>query len=398
VKYVSLGSLWFTQYVPIGFFAVALPTILRQQGGSLEAVGALSLLMVPWTLKVFWSPVVDRYGAARFGHYRSWIVPLQLSMAAATGAAASFDPVGDFDVLLAIFLLISVLSATQDIATDALAVNLLDKEERGFGNGLQSAGNYAGSIAGGGALLISYDRAGWTASLLLLALILALPLLAVLRIAESRRDDMNWSNQWRALGYLVSDREMVRWLLLASTSIVGVTVCNTMLRPFLVDREISLQEIGLLTGVLWWTAGLLGGLTGGLLIRRLGRKRALVTFNVCVAVGLTCLLVPALGFGGTAALYLACVAGGFPAGAAFVAFLTVAMDRSRPRTAGTDYTVQVAVLMLGGILASTASGYLASRLGYAATFGVGAAASLVSAGLLAAFFREDERQRARCVV
>ena len=43
-----LGSLYFSQGLPFGFFVQALPVLLRKQGVSLGAVGLTSLLAVPW--------------------------------------------------------------------------------------------------------------------------------------------------------------------------------------------------------------------------------------------------------------------------------------------------------------------------------------------------------------
>ncbi len=66
------------QGLPVGFMTHALPVILRAQGVSLAQIGGFGLLMLPWSIKVFWAPVMDRYGSLGFGHYRSWIIPLQL--------------------------------------------------------------------------------------------------------------------------------------------------------------------------------------------------------------------------------------------------------------------------------------------------------------------------------
>jgi MFS family permease len=70
--------------------------------------------------------------------------------------------------------------ASQDMATDALAVGLLEPYERGLGNGVQNAGGYLGGTIGGGGMLILLNHWGWTASLLTLALIVVVALFPVL--------------------------------------------------------------------------------------------------------------------------------------------------------------------------------------------------------------------------
>src|SRR5690606_1915996 len=77
-KLTLLASLYLAQGMPYGFFSQFLPAMLRSQGVSLEGVGLASLLALPWALKFAWAPVVDRFGSARFGHRRAWIVPIQV--------------------------------------------------------------------------------------------------------------------------------------------------------------------------------------------------------------------------------------------------------------------------------------------------------------------------------
>ena len=57
-KWWVLLTLYLTQGLPHGFFSQALPTLLRQQGMSLEAIGLMSLVSLPWVLKFLWAVIV----------------------------------------------------------------------------------------------------------------------------------------------------------------------------------------------------------------------------------------------------------------------------------------------------------------------------------------------------
>ena len=59
--YVLLFSLYWAQGLPVGFMTHALPVILRAQGVSLAHIGGFGLLMLPWSIKIFWAAYVDRY-------------------------------------------------------------------------------------------------------------------------------------------------------------------------------------------------------------------------------------------------------------------------------------------------------------------------------------------------
>ncbi|HIA04044.1 MAG TPA: MFS transporter, partial [Myxococcales bacterium] len=120
-----LSLLYFTQGLPFGFQAKALPLFLREQGTSLQAIGLTSLLALPWMLKALWAPLVDRYWSPRMGRRRSWILPAQglLCLLCVAAAWACQNP--DISVLLGIVFLMNLCAATQDIAVDGLAVDLL---------------------------------------------------------------------------------------------------------------------------------------------------------------------------------------------------------------------------------------------------------------------------------
>ncbi len=222
-----LGSLYVTQFLPIAFFLQALPAFLRQSGASLATIGLIYTVALPWLFKFIWSPLIDRYGWTRWGHYRFWIICLQSLTALILVISAFLDVQNDFVVLFVCLFVIGFLAATQDIATDALAVSLLDERERKIGNGVQIAGNFLGAIVGGGGMLILLDRIGWTASVLLMALCTVLALIPTLQYEERGREKGNFiqnsklkksyfktlTNFFRRPGGLVVDRATVHdWI------------------------------------------------------------------------------------------------------------------------------------------------------------------------------------------
>ena len=149
-RFTLLGALYFAQGLPFGFFVQALPVLMRQQGVSLTVISFTTLLTLPWALKFMWAPVVDTKWWPRLGRRRTWILAMQvaavlvLTVIAATPGSNSSRDAHDRDVRL------NTIAATQDIATDGLAVELLPASERGLANGLQVAGYRVGMVVGGG--------------------------------------------------------------------------------------------------------------------------------------------------------------------------------------------------------------------------------------------------------
>ncbi|MGF1482040.1 MAG: MFS transporter [Cyanophyceae cyanobacterium] len=367
-KWGILTSLYIAQFLPVAFFGQTLPVFLRQQGVSLEVIGLTSFLSLPWTLKVFWSPVVDRYGWTRWGHYKAWIVAMQSLLVLAIACCAFLNLETNFSLLLGGMLLAITLAATQDIATDALAVGLLAPTERGLGNGIQGAGGYLGSIIGGGVILVLLDIWGWTRSLLAMALTTLVLLIPVLFHREGADYQIRQNLGWGVWFNFFRRRGMGRWVIVLLLYMMGVTITSTMFRPLLVDLGLSLAEIGVMNGIVAYIAGLVGSLVSGFLIQSLGRKRSLVIFGILMAMGTAAFILPTIGFDSLPVLYAISAGLHFTYGMALIALYTVMMDYSRLGTAGFDYTLQVTLVFVGSLVAGGFSGVIAEAIGYRGVF------------------------------
>ena len=357
-----LGCLYFSQGLPFGFFTQALPVLLRKRGFSLGEIGLSSLLVVPWALKFLWAPAVDRHGFARVGRRKSWIVPLQLAAVVVLALLAPPVVSHSMPTLLAAIFLLNLLAATQDIATDGLAIDMLAPAERGLGNGLQVAGYRVGMIVGGGALLILHDRLGWSRTFLAMA---ALTALATVPIAAAREPARPPARADRPRGpHFVRRPGAGRLLLLLAAYKAGDAFATGMLRPFLADAGLTLADIGWLLGTVGFVAGLLGALAGGALVNRIGRRSSLTVFGLLQAASVAGYAVLALGKPGLAALYVLSGAEHFAGGMATAALFTCMMDWCGPDTSATDYTVQASTVVIATAGAAAASGFSAQALGY----------------------------------
>ncbi|MEY2930432.1 MAG: hypothetical protein RL033_1181 [Pseudomonadota bacterium] len=276
-KLLLLGTLYFSQGLPFGFFTQALPVLMRKEGFSLGAIGLSSLVATPWALKFLWAPAVDRFSMARLGRRKSWIIPLQLASFALLGALALLPPT--MTTFLVAFLLLNLLAATQDIATDGLAVDLLQPQERGWGNGLQVAAYRVGMIVGGGALLLVYERIGAVGVFGSMALLTLLATLPVWSASEPPARPVPLGAARRGRHFLRRPGALRVILLLVSYK-AGDAFATGMLRPFLSDLGLDLKDIGWLLGTVGFCAGLAGALAGGALVQRLGRRRSLLAFGL----------------------------------------------------------------------------------------------------------------------
>jgi RhtX/FptX family siderophore transporter len=381
-KLALLTSLYLSQGLPYGFFTQAVPVLMRKQGLSLPDIGLASLLALPWALKFLWAPLVDRWGGGAFGRRRSWIVPLQLASVLTAAGLSLVDPRTGVRALMGALFFTNLLAATQDIATDGLAVDMLDEDERGRGNAVQVAAYRVGMIVGGGFLLVVFARVGWAFTFLAMAALLALATVPILVHRErpappapadrARADLSAWITAARRPG-------MGLWLIILAVYKAGEALAYGMVKPLLVDRGLSTEDIAWLIGTAGFFAGLLGAILGGELVTRAGRSRALVVAGCLQIAGILSYVGPAAGLGGTRALAAASVVEHLTGGIATVTLFTVMMDVCG-EAAATEYTLQASVVVAATGGAAAASGFVAQRVGFPLHFAIGAVLS--AAGLL----------------
>jgi hypothetical protein len=123
-KFSLLASLYIAQGLPYGFFTQALPSLLREQGISLQTIGLGSLLAIPWALKWLYAPLLDKNRA-----YRKWIIMASIVSVLTCIVLSTLQLKQLVNeqiwILYLGFFLLNLTAATQDIATDAIAVILL---------------------------------------------------------------------------------------------------------------------------------------------------------------------------------------------------------------------------------------------------------------------------------
>jgi PAT family beta-lactamase induction signal transducer AmpG len=388
-----LLSLYLAQGFPAGFMTQALPAILRQYNVSLGLIGLSGMLLLPWAFKFLWAPVVDGYYSPRVGQSRSWILPTQLGAAALVATLALFDPVRLVEpaVLLPFFgllLAINLLGATQDVASDGLAVRMLDRSFRHWGNAVQVVGYRTGLIVGGGGLLLMLGTLGWPLVFVCMTGLILLNTLPVWRFKEpvwphvqataiTQHRPSLWSRFYTQFGYFWHSPQMRAWLGVLLVFKIADGLSSSMVKPMMVDMGYTLEQIGLLASILGSAASLLGAVLAAWLMRYMSRFAALLSFNAFQAVctGLYAWAAWHFAQQGVASTWLVYGANAIEhlaASMALVALLTTAMDYARPERAGSDFTFQVCMMTLFGGTGHLVSGYMAESLGYTTHFMISA--------------------------
>ena len=362
-KLTWIAVLYFAEGLPFGIAYDVWPVYFRVHGVSLTEIGLMSLLSLPWTWKMIWAPLVDRYGARQ-----QWISACLFALAVATIAIIPQDAGHPSWLLWGVLLAFTAASATQDIAIDAYAVDVSTPEETGAINGVRISAARIALLVGGGGVIALAERTGWTplwVALAVLFLLLSVVAFASPRVALDQKERRNpirpvlaWLLRW----------EMVPVLIFIPLFKLGDSLLGRMVKPFWVDRGYSLTEIGLISVTLGVILTILGALAGGWFVKRYGIFRALLWLGIAQA-------LPHFGYAAVAALelpresiYAASMLESFAQGLGTSAFLSLLMNLCDREHAATQYALLSALFALARDVGGAFSGLGVERLGYSTYF------------------------------
>ena len=362
--------LYIAQSIPSSFFATALQVMMREANYSLATIGLLQLVKLPWVVEFLWSPLVDRH-CLTGRDFRRCIVVSEIVYAIFIILAGHLNVTDNLYLIIFMVMLSLVASATQDIATDALAILMHTGRDKSMVNSMQSMGSFGGALIGSGVLLLVLHQFGWhmvTPFLGVFVLLMLIPLL--------RRKDLNIAQKdvrqrarltdfasffvqrgiWRQIGFL----------LLYYASIIGIL---SMMRPWLVDLGYSMKEIGVMSGIIGTSSAFCASFGAGFIVRRIGIFTARILFACFILLTTLYFLgLVMLGTPTTAMLYGGIVLMWMSYGMATIVVYTSAMECVRPGREGTDFTVQTVLTHLSGIIMAGLSGAVADHFGYHGLF------------------------------
>jgi len=408
LRFATLCLLYFVQGAPYGFQSACLPLLLRESGLSYFAIGAMKLLFLPWVCKPLYAPFIETTRTKRF-----WLTASMSALAATCLAAAALSSPDDLAGLAGLMLALNLFSASQDVATDSLAVRILDDDELGAGNTVQVVAYKSGSVFAGGVLLLVRDSFGWAAMFNAFAGIYVVAVLLLSKISIVERADEGKKSDSKDVG---SIRDILKSVF-AVPGTWGVVAFVLMYKLceraeqtfslFQVDKGVPRATMALWSTVAR-TASLLGSTYGGYVLYRREARGLVVKFcslrTVTIAAqGLIVLMwgrercsaesfstyvsldsaLMYLGFAATSATL-------FSAGVITTATFTVMMSVSKSAgtkdsavgdLAGTHYTVLATAEILGKLAFAGAAGALTDYFGLEAMYAAFVILAAVSAPL-----------------
>jgi PAT family beta-lactamase induction signal transducer AmpG len=309
---------------------------------------------------------MDRY-APRWGRKRAWILVGQAMLVVAIAAFALSTGRPTAALIAALTLVASFASATQDIAVDAYAVEVLHPEERGLAVGARNALARAGMFMGR-LLNTAGPKLGWAPSFAAVAAVFVPLAMVTLKAPEPDAPPPPPRTLREAVwepfvGFFRHARalEIAAFLFLYK---FADNLAGALVSPFLGQLGYDPYDIGLAQGTIGLFASIGGTFLGGVLSTSMGLGRALWIFGVLQAVSnLGYVAVAEVGVN-RAVMYGAIAVEAGTTGMGTGAFGVLLLRLTQRRFSATQYALFSSIFALGRTFAGPPAGALVDAIGW----------------------------------
>ncbi len=341
----------------------------------LGTIGLFALVGLPYSIKVFWSPVMDGFVPSFFGRRRGWILIAQIGLLLTILLLGQFVQQQSLFWVAMAALCLSFFGASQDIALDAFRREYLTSKELGFGTGVwMNAWRIGMLIPVGLSVLSDYDFA-WSTIFFMLSGMMGIGIVTTLLIQEPVKNLPPITIKQAVVEPFVEffSRHHALWILAFILMYkIGDNMASTMTIPFITQMGFSKSEYFVIVkgvGML----GLFGGvLVGGTIMIRLGIAKALYIFGALQAISTACFALLNI-FDHTTSFWISysqtLLAGivafeFFATGMGQAAYATYMAIQTNKRFTATQYALLTSVMALPGVFAAASTGYLAKYIGW----------------------------------
>ena len=369
----SVILLSFASGLPLGLVWIAIPDWMRSSGVDIRIVGLITLAHAPWSFKLLWSPLMDRYRLPWLGRRRGWIALTQIAL---LGLTLSLAGLGDHPdtpwVLIALAFAIAFASASQDIAYDAYTVDVLRKDEQGIAVGLKTFTYRAAMYIAGASAITLASVYSWPLVIGLLAACYIPMLVVTWKAPESNGAALAPKSMKEAvwnpfLGFLGRHRalEILAFVFFYK---FADNLAEALLRPFLVDMGYSAADRGVGLATIGLAAMMFGVLLGGILTTTMGLGHSLWLFGFLQIFSNIGYILLARSDTDRLLMYGAMAFENAAKGLGTGAFMVLLLRMTQKRFSATQYALFSSLFALPRIVSGPISGFTVDAFGWEVFF------------------------------
>jgi MFS transporter, PAT family, beta-lactamase induction signal transducer AmpG len=383
LRLTLFAAVYFLEGAVLTYFSAFNVLYLRSFNLSFSQIGIVGgIALLPFILKIFIGLLSDRVSPFKLGHRKPYILFGLVLQTTAVLLLSLFNPSSQFAMYVAMMFLVALGMSTYDTTTDGLSIDTTPVEDRGLVQGLMVGGRALSMVATAAVMGLLASRGQWVyifymvAGLGILTLILA----TLVKEQKQRPPEAEFS---RAAFASFKNAAFLLFILVGIIYPLALYSAQGMIGAFLKEGlKISLATVGLYTSV-FGVGTVIGGLTGGPLMRRFGERNSLVaalliTVVTTLVVGIT---PSALLMWGVVFLF------GFCFGYYDTVYMAIGMDFADVRIAAFMFAVMMAVSNIGIAAGQPLAGFLVDAVGFRSMFMIFAGVHLLALPLIFVIFR-----------
>lgn len=360
---------------------------LAANGQSTAAVGSVfAAVSMPWALKFFIGAIQDRYTFLPMGRRRGWLVGAQFGIVASMVIFGMVAPAPEqLSLVIAFAFTMSILTATQDVALDAMVIDLTPEHELGNVNGFMFGGKILGISIGTAATGYLTEFYGLREALFVMAAAFAVPAFFAIIIRERPGERLlPWTQGAASPGNL--DLVTPAWLPILKTAlrsmarrdpliVVFLSLAHGIYQstmdtafPVMAKQHLDWGEAKFtgLVGINNLILAPLALLAGGQVIDRFGPRIVALLMSLAAMGTLFTYSMLQSSWTSEFAFYMAFVGSTAPALLAYLAMLVLQMRVCDPTVAATTFTLMTSAFAVGMSVGSASTGTIEAWGGFSA--------------------------------
>ena len=298
-RVLLISALGVLSGLPLGLLIDPLRYWLSEIGIEKSTIGLLSLVMLSYSLKMFWAPLVDRLRIPflfKIGQRKSWLILSQFLTFLCILIVGFLDPSKELNIFILFVLALSFFSATQDICVDAIRIELVDKKSIGEASAVYIIGYRLGAIFLSQVITFYIaDSYGWDIAYFSIGIIFIISsLILIMVLPEPHRSEKPYLSILEKPGLWFKDsfilpltdlvsrykEHLLLLLFLTFTYRLSDMFLGPMAMPFYQFLGFTKSEVATYTNLYGLSMTIAGGLFGGLLIHRFGIASMLIAGSI----------------------------------------------------------------------------------------------------------------------
>jgi PAT family beta-lactamase induction signal transducer AmpG len=372
-RMVAALLLGFSSGLPLLATGSTLQAWMTDSKVDLGLIGLYAFVGTPYTLKFVWAPIFDRFALPFLGKRRGWILVWQLLLSASFVLLSAMDPTRNLWLLACAALLVSFLSASQDIVIDAWRREILTRDELALGSSLAVTGYRLAMLVSGALALYLADHIPWSQVYQIIAVVMLLAVPVTLFVAQEPEVPADNRRSFyemvvAPLGEFLTRPGAMTVLLFILCYKLGDIVAVSIATPYYMSLGFQKTDIAFLAKTVGLISSIAGGLIGGSVTLRIGISRALWIFGVLQAVSIVVPMLLTI-FGPSSWLLAAAVASeNLAFGMGMSAYTAYMAEQANTRYTASQLALLTSLMGIPRVFLSSPAGYLAKSLGWVGFF------------------------------